>query len=369
MKKRVAIWIYGGIGTGIFSQGYAALEKLLMGLSVAYEIRVYSQFPVNKDFVSTNFVVRAAPANVKWGFVRWLILIFYFLRDHRQNRFHLLFSFWGFPAGFIGTLLSKIVRIPSAVYVLGGDAAGIPVINFGILHRPILRRFAFWAYLKTDLLFGISEYQRAILMAHGITRTIVIPWGVELRRYRVAVPGSNTTLRFIHVGHFNKVKDQITLLKAFALIQKKHAAELRIYGEDFLNGELQKKCIELSIESKVYFMGMVPYDKMPDEYSRADIMLHTSWSEGQSMALTEAAASGVLLAGTRVGLLFDLGDEGGVAVDVGDFERLAARVLSILENKDEWSQKVRFARAWAETHDLMWTTQRIVEHLDRTLAR
>src|SRR5258706_16189022 len=131
MKKRVAVWMHGGIGTGHFSQGYPALEKLLVGLSSSCEIIVYSKFPINKDHRSSYFTIRSAPSNIKPGAVRWFYMAFCFLKDHRQNKFDLLFAFWGYPAGFLATCLSKFVKIPCAVYLLGSDSFGIPTINFG----------------------------------------------------------------------------------------------------------------------------------------------------------------------------------------------------------------------------------------------
>src|SRR5689334_5481500 len=99
MKRRIAVWMHGGIGTGHFSQGYPALEKLLIGLSSTFEIVIYSQFAINKDYRSSEFSIRSAPVSVKLGFVRWFYLMIYFLLDHRKNKFDLLFAFWGYPAG------------------------------------------------------------------------------------------------------------------------------------------------------------------------------------------------------------------------------------------------------------------------------
>src|SRR5882672_7579183 len=138
MKKRMAVWVYGGIGTGHFSQGYPALEKLLVGLSSSFEIVVYSKFPTNRDYLSSNFTIRSAPANITWSVIRWLYMIIYFLQDHRFKKFHLLFAFWGYPAGLLATCLSKIVKIPCAVYLLGSDSFGITSINFGIFHKSLL---------------------------------------------------------------------------------------------------------------------------------------------------------------------------------------------------------------------------------------
>ena len=82
------------------------------------------------------------------------------------------------------------------------------------------------------------------------------------------------------------------------------------------------------------------------------------------MALTEAAACGVLLAGTRVGLLYDLGENCGVTVEVGDFEVLAAKVLHILTDRELWDKKVHQAKLWSESHDLEWTVREISSHLN-----
>src|SRR5258706_1431827 len=302
MKKRMAVWIHGGIGTGHFAQGYPPLERLITRLSSSFEIVVYSKSAINKEYVPNHFTIRSAPSRIQLSVIRWLIAMIYFLKDHRKNKFHFLFAFCGYPAGLLATGLSKIIKIPCAVYLLGSDSFGLQTINLGILHKPILRRLALWTYHHASLLLGISEFQKKELEIYGITKIIVIPWGAESEFFNFINKTYHSPLHLIHVGHLTPVKDQSTLLKAFALISKKHPAELKIFGVDCMNGAIQKMASELGIEDRVQFQGMIPYDKMPELYDWADIMLHTSIVEGQSMALTEAAATGVLLAGTRVGL-------------------------------------------------------------------
>jgi len=363
MKKRIAVWMHGGIGTGHFSQGYPALEKLLVGLSLSFEIVVYSRFPVNKDYHSSNFTIRSAPTNVKSIIARWFYMVTYFIKDHRNNKYDLLFAFWGYPAGFITTSLSKLVGIPCAVYLLGSDSFGITSINFGVLHKPVLKKIALWTYKHTSLLLGISEFQKKSLATHGTTNVTIIPWGIDRASYKFMNKKRGSTLHIIHVGHLTPVKDQVTLIKAFALIAKQRSAELRIFGEDFLDGAIQELCKELGVEKQVQFLDVTPYQQMPEQYAWADLMLHTSLVEGQSMALTEAAASGVLLAGTNVGLLHDLGEDCGIIVEPGDFETLSSKVLNLLEDNKTWDQKIQNARQWAETHDLTWTINELRKRL------
>lgn len=353
--KRVAVVMHGGVGTGHFSQGYPALEKLLIGLSSPFEIVVYSRFPANENYQSTNFTFRSAPASVKSGALRWLYVMTYFLRDHGKNKFHLLVAFWGYPAGFLATGLAKIARIPSAVYLLGSDSFGIASINFGILHRPLLQRIALWTYKHASLLLGISEFQKKSLARYGVTNLTVIPWGIDRASYQFVNKERSSVLHIIHIAHLTPVKDQVTLLKAFARLVQLRPAELRIYGVDRMNGAIQRLAQELGVQQHVQFLEVVPYRQMPELYSWADLMMHTSIVEGQSMALTEAAACGVLLAGTRVGVLHDMGDNCGLIVEVGDFEGLAAKIAHITGDQNSWRDKVQNARRWAEAHDLSWT--------------
>lgn len=366
MKKRISIWVYGGIGTGHFAQGYPMLEKLLEHLSDTFEIVVYSAFLPSSNFKNESFTIRSAPASVKTGLFRWLYLIRYFIGDHRKKRFNLLFGFWGYPSGVLVTFLGKIFKLPSAIYLLGSDSAGIPEINFGIMHRPLSRRLAAWSYERATTVFAISRFQKDTLANYGITRPIhVIPWGVDSSAYRFTPKNRGVELRVIHVGHLTPVKDQATLLRAFALVVARQPAKLKIFGEDLLKGQMQKLCSELKISDHVQFLDMIPYRQMPEQYTWADVMFHTSLSEGQSMALTEAAACGVLLAGTRVGLLYDLGDQYGITVDKGDYKQLSEQLLAIVNDSTAWEKKIVAASQWSQAHDLNWTVSEIKKVLQR----
>jgi glycosyltransferase involved in cell wall biosynthesis len=366
VKKRIAIWIHGGIGTGHFSQGYPPLEKLLMGLSEFYELIVYSQSPICEDYFTEKFIIRSPPVTVNKSMFRWLYVVKNFISDHRRNKYDLIFSFWGYPAGFLGTCLSRIVGIPSVVYILGQDAAGIRSINFGVFHKTIPRFLTLWTYRNAALLLAISEYQKKQLQHYGVTNSInVIPWGVVPDLYPFNHRRTGSVLKCIHVGHLTPVKDQTTLLKALSIISKHVPVELKVFGVDCMNGAIQKLTKELGLEKSVYFLDMIPYHQMQEQYAWADLMLHTSLSEGQSMAVTEAAACGVLLAGTKVGLLYDLGNDCAVSVDVGDFENLAKGVIKVLNDPNAWRNKVQNAKVWSEGHDFSWTIREINSCLSR----
>lgn len=364
-RKRISVWLHGGLGTGHFDQGYPMLQRLLDGLSHSFEIVVYSHAAPNQAYREGTTVICSVPRQTTNKWLRWFMLIRMFMTDHRKKKYDALFAFWGVPAGFVVVLLGKILKLPTAVYLLGGDSAGIPSINYGILHKPALRTLAFWIYNRCTLLLGISHYQQAQLSSFGLKRPIVvIPWGADPSAYPFREKRPGDTLHFIHVAHLTPVKEQQTLIRSFALINQKRSSELKIFGVDCMDGAIQQLCKTLKVEDRVTFSGMVPYDSMPLHYQWADVMLHTSLSEGQSMALTEAAASGVLLAGTRVGLLHDIGDTCGIVVDVGDYARLASEVLRLVQDPVEWDKKVLNAKVWSQKHSLDWSVGELTKQLN-----
>jgi len=179
MKKRVAIWLFGGIGTGNFSQGQPVLEKLILELSAEFELIVYSQSLVNPDYVSGGFRIRSAPGVVRNGSLRWLLLIKYFLSDHLKKRFSVVCAFWGFPGGFLATLLSKVLFRPSLVCLQGGDSVGIPSLNYGVMHRGF-KRLVLWTYRNATVLTALTFFQKNLLHGYGLSRPIrIIPLGAD----------------------------------------------------------------------------------------------------------------------------------------------------------------------------------------------
>src|SRR5688572_1370177 len=117
MKKRVAIWIHGGIGNGEFSQGYPMLEKIFNRLSEEFDIVVYSHVPPNIGFHTDKFSLKYPPRSIRSDKLRWLFLFYRFLNDHIRNKFHVNFAFWGYPIGFFVAVFKVVLRIPCVIYL------------------------------------------------------------------------------------------------------------------------------------------------------------------------------------------------------------------------------------------------------------
>ncbi len=372
MKKRISIWIHGGIGGGNFSQGQPVIGKIIADLAVDYELLIYSQLSPNADFVSKGFKVYSAPRIVVGSWLRWLSLIGIFILNHVRRPHQLNYAFWGYPAGVIAVLLGKLLDRPTIIHLQGGDTANIPELQYGVFYSPFSRALSKWAYKKATILIALTQYQKQKLNDHGIKRKIeIIPYGPDLTKFKVKEKKAESSYhQFIHIGNHNLIKDQVTLLETFRLISDRLPnCRLRIVGDDSLNGEIKRNAARLGINQSVEFTGPVPYNEIPEYLREADVILHTSVFEGQAMVISEAAASGVLLAGTRVGLLSDLGDSFGLIVDVGDAEILAEKVLSTLKDADMVLTYTNNARNWVEDHDQLWTVKTIKLHIENLIKK
>jgi glycosyltransferase involved in cell wall biosynthesis len=363
LKKRVAIFLQGGIGAGYFSQGYPPLLNFVMKLANEYELTVYSILPANIDFVPLGFTFRSVHRGISSRKIRAILICFLFLWDHIRKPHQLLHAFWVYPAGTLVVLLGKLIGVPSLVTIQGGEAAALPQIGYGNMLRPLLKKITLWTCEQATSLNSISKFLIAEMHKHGLKRkdATVIPFGPETSLFRRATKVKGELLRIIHVANLTEVKDQETLLRAFALIVKIQPAILKIIGGDFMKGKLQRLVAQMKLTDHVEFLGAIPNVELNSHYAWADIMMHSSLHEGQSGVVMEAMACGVVVCGTRVGILYDLGDEYMETADVGDHQALASKVIN------SWNDLVRFhalqekSFLWAQQFDLEWTVRKFAQ--------
>ncbi len=375
IRKRLAILSPGGIGDGAFSQGLPAIGSLVASLAERFEVTYYALAPVARGFAApAGYRLRAPHAavdaiNVKG--LRWGELARRFLADHLATRYDRLLSLWGYPMGAFVVGLARTCRLPVAVMLLGAETADLPEIGYGQLGRPFSRRLVIETCRRTDALVAVAQAQLDALARHGFARPDdhVVPIGAEALLFPFEQKPRALPLKILHVGELTAVKDQATLLRAFALLPRALEARLRIVGEGSLRGALDALRHELRIADAVDLVGAVPCACMPDHYRWADVLVLTSLSEGQNRALTEAAMCGVLQVSTPVGHIADLGETVAVVVRAGDPRHVADRIAGIASDADGWGRRVRAARGWAASHDLAWTVDRLSGILEGLPAR
>jgi glycosyltransferase involved in cell wall biosynthesis len=368
-RKRLAIVSPGGIGGGAFAQGLPAIGTLVASLAERFDVTFYSLAPVAPGFAPAGYRLRApSPAldAVPIKGVRWAELARRFVADHRAARYDRLLSLWGYPMGAFAVGLGRALTVPTAIMLLGAETADLPAIGYGHLRGGASRRLVIETCRRAEALIAVSEAQLEALAGRGLTRpdAHLVPIGAEAELFPFAPKPRRPPLKIVHTANLTAVKDQATLLRAFARVRAATDARLRIVGDGSLRGGLERLARELGVAEAVEMTGAVPFAAMPDHYRWADMFVLTSLSEGQNRALTEAAMCGVLNVSTPVGHIAALGEMAAVVVRAGDPQNVADRIVAIARDTAGWDLRVKAAHAWAAAHDMRWTVARMIEVLE-----
>jgi glycosyltransferase involved in cell wall biosynthesis len=268
--------------------------------------------------------------------------------------------------------MGKALRRPVLLHLAGGEIVSIPSIGYGGRLRPTRRPLIRLAALSASKVTAASKQLVARAAEFGLT-VEQLPLGVAVDRWPVSSPRPrppDSTVRLLHVASLNRVKDQATLLRAAARLREwGHPFHLDIFGEDTLNGEVQRLSGSLGLDRSVKFHGFLPHDQLRPYFDRAHLLLLTSMFEAGPLVVLEAAVAGVPTVGTAVGHVADLAPDGAVGVPVGDSGALARAVVDLMEDDARRLQLAHAAQRFALEQDANWTANRVMEIYGELVSR
>jgi glycosyltransferase involved in cell wall biosynthesis len=137
--------------------------------------------------------------------------------------------------------------------------------------------------------------------------------------------------RAVHVARLNRIKDQTTLLRAARIVADQLPGfVLEMVGDGPMGEQIRSLATELGLDVVVRFHGM--QDDVRPWLADADLFVLSSLSEGISITLLEAMASGLPVVATDVGGTREVVLPGrtGTLVPVGDATALATAMTAML---------------------------------------
>ena len=159
-------------------------------------------------------------------------------------------------------------------------------------------------YQEADAVVTVCQANQTLQLAAGAPpeKCRVIPNGVELDAPRPRKPPDNAP-RIGLVGRVAPLKDVATFISVCRILADElPGAEFFVIGPTDQDQEYYQECLELrrelGLDGRLSFTGEVdvrPY------YHTLDVMVLTSISEGQPLAMLEAMAAGVPVVATDVG--------------------------------------------------------------------
>ena len=256
----------------------------------------------------------------------------------------------------------------------------IPFANEGIWGR---KKFKQRAIRELDHIIAISQRAKEALILEGAKpeKITVIGQHVDTKKFfpsfRFQVSGFKS-INILFVGRLELYKGVYEVIFA----AKKLLSDPQLAGYD-LNftligeGSEKKRLLEqekrMGIANRV-FHKTVPYDKMPEEYQKADIFVAPSratrhWQEQFSTVLLEAQASGLPIVTTLSGAIEENVGEAAIKVQPADFYSLAAAIKKLILNQKLRAELGRRARARAVKYfDIKIGAKKLDEVYERLLA-
>jgi glycosyltransferase involved in cell wall biosynthesis len=252
----------------------------------------------------------------------------------------------GFPEHILGRQSALAAGVPRMLHVEH---------NSRERYTPARLKAAKDLVPHTASLVGVSEGVRSYMLAQGFdpTKTTAIPNGIDLRRFAQAdaMKFSDRTLAAVMVARFGSQKDQLTLVRALAVLRDAHGVALVLHlaggGKTLHRTRVEREVSKLGLQSQVHFIGHCA--DVPAFLMQQRIFVLSTHFEGMPLALIEAMAAGcACIASDVIGVKEVIAHErSGLLTPPGDPQAMAQALLRLVSDDALAEQLGRTARAQA----------------------
>ncbi len=181
---------------------------------------------------------------------------------------------------------------------------------------------------EADGIMVPSEYVRQTLLARGAAaeRIFVLPYGVDVERFRPAPKTGHGPFRILFVGQLSQRKGIRYLLEAVKRLRLPDT-ELVLVGK-MIGGEHAF----VPYRDTFRHVTHVPYHEVHRLFQEADIFVYPSLHEGSAFATYEAMASGLPIVTTLNSGSVARDGQDGFVVPIRDVEALMEKIETLYRN-------------------------------------
>jgi glycosyltransferase involved in cell wall biosynthesis len=291
------------------------------------------------------------PAGLRPGMVMRLARLF------RERAFDVVHTHNARPLVY-APLAAKLAGVPRVIHTRHGRGYGLTRRQMALTNLA-----ARW----TDEFVCVSwDSVRLSRQAGMAARPVHKIWnGVDTARFTYSgpCPGGPAVV----VARLCPEKDLETLLRATAQVVAEHPAfHLEVAGDGPCRPELQQLAVNLRIDKHVHFLGQVK--DIPGLLARAGLFVLSSVTEGLSLTLLEAMATGLPVVATRVGGNPEVvaNGETGLLVPARDPHTLAEAMLQVARDEELQREMGREGRERVEryfdVHHMVAGYERLYRH-------
>jgi glycosyltransferase involved in cell wall biosynthesis len=274
------------------------------------------------------------------------------IREWKPNLIHVHFAV---PAGVVAWILSRLTGVPYVLTAHLGDVPdGVPEKTGGWFR---------WVYPFTPPIWrgaaravAVSEFTRSLALKHYPVPVKVIFNGVDLASLPAWQPPSDGVPRIVFAGRFVPQKNPEHIVDVLSKLGDLPWT-CTLLGNGPLFDEVQQRITRSGLQERFHLPGWVTPNDVLDWFSRSDILVLPSRSEGLSVVGVQALAMGLALALSNAGGNVELVEDGknGLLFEPGDLERLEAGLRTLLAD--------RKALAAAQAHSRQMAKNFEIEHV------
>ena len=299
------------------------------------------------------------------------------LAEKLRARFDLIHAHAAYPAGYAGTLLSRLTDTPTVITCHGADVQKVPEFGYGMRLNSVMEPRIERAIQCADAVIAISDAIKREILALGAdpAKVYTIPNGVDNCRFvapqgdvrgMFSLPSDSKVI--LAVGRNHPVKGYGYLIQAMPHVLRQRADvwclivgrgtenlaplidELGLRGKVILAGQIPKEDGGKPRECDV---TQIPNDDLVSIYMTSDVFVSSSLIEGFPLVVPEAMAAGLPVIATDVPGNRDAVADGhdGVLVPPRAIEELARKIVLVLEHDGLRRQLSANARETALKHD------------------
>jgi glycosyltransferase involved in cell wall biosynthesis len=224
--------------------------------------------------------------------------------------------------------------------------------------------------LRDELVFALAGVPTYSRRQHVVVSTVLSAGDIAMlagRSFELHQPP-----RLLYVGRLTGGKGLEYLLEAVALlIARGQDVRCSLVGDGPLKERLQELTLKNGIEDRVSFDGYIPWgSELLAAYTRADVFVFPSLSEGQGKVLLEAQAAGLAIVASRAGgIPYIIRDgENGLLVPPGDSATLAEAIARLLSDHGLRRRCVEAGLVEVCDHTVERETHDMVEIVRQTYA-
>ena len=166
----------------------------------------------------------------------------------------------------------------------------------------VSKRITKQSLLNANSFVGDCDAVKNKAIQYGVLdkNTSIFPWGIDLDKFS---PNQNSSIKerlgwqdnfvVMHSRSWESIYNVENFIKGFvSAYQKNNDLRLLLLGNGSKSNKIKSIIHNTKLQNVVHFAGQISQESLPDYYQTADLYVSASLSDGSSVSLMEALASG-----------------------------------------------------------------------------